>query len=1795
MAEQRVEDENLPKQRELPRYFRGAPPTLADEVLASRCNAKVRNSCGELKTYFDLKMVVASPAAPLFTEVTPSTLLEEPIEPPTTRHLAQVPVHSDRGSVMGTQSHAHESQPKTLLHAKHQQEPPSLTEVTPSALPLEPTESPMEGESAQESVPAPSGRGFITSTQSPAHNSPRKTSNHPERQQASPLVPSFMELTLSRLHPDSIQPLTALHPAQQLAPEPPNRKSVMDKRTHERALSKTLNRRVSLLAGTATPPLTRATLSEFQTKLIEPPSVRQLALSQASKPTGKPFVEISKSCHKAMSRRLYWKKLLQAPAAAPLFMKGTLITVPPGFTEEQAIEPPCRLYGTSKQSNHKRQPNTLLPVKLSPMSPALPLFSTTAKPSTLQQKLAGQSTARQVAQKQIRISLDLGLEVSAQSYQKTQGSTLRGVKLQQALAAAPLNTKETPIALQQEPVQSPTEHELAQEEFVPPGWGFVTCTESQHLTSQPKRLHQSEYQQDSDFHLTSYDHYSRALYSFNISVATWKLDLFFVPSRVSLECTDGTVWSRARQVHLFQCREQRTSRPPTHPKYEFYGGRRALYPDQSCRRLQATSPVSFKTGIHDSRKGRRLPTSSALILHKERLSGSQLQPGRPQPIPFQTLKGVAEPSLYETNVSIQKEQPQFRHLILSPALDKTSAPHQVVGKSQETKTFQAASSLQLADNDGPKCAVRCPSENHQGGNEVMFGHLDTRKEQNLRFVSNHELFFFVVTSLKVRIVSLHKMNFVRETCNVTWIFNPRTTNVDKHAADSCLPISEQQMCKTKSQASARMRRQANVFEYITSLFRGTPLMFLHCSLVTEVPGWAMSTAISERLLVDATRLADYNKLWQDEAQSEVNALNSNRKLANRKQLSPTSLTHKDERKPSFEQISCSKNAMESIEKNSSNINAAPSMKDSFQDSIARINIAPSVAERDSEIKVAPLKRDCGQNKEPRANQASTEVKEVLKNEEKPPKKTTSDLMTSPHIEVTSSLQKMKSINQAAATKKEAAANETADETGNTSNYVLTGGSKAREMTSKPQPSLRKRYPKNEVAPSKREYDQNEESLADETTSLINNFSENEKCPKKTSSPNKHLSAQKEMTSSFEKTEPLNEAAATGKEFPPIEKSLRTDISPSIAKKASEGAGITSKPGCTTGNAVTVDSTKVATACKTKSPLKKPPPENQATSSKPMCGRNAVSPPERSLSVRKETCENEKTASKTGSSPYSSLTPGSEEVVTSSEPADAAGTCTRQPVPRRARALDLGFDADVPAPSSQCPTTETINKRFFSGGKFTFPTVDRELPSKLCKCDVTTQQHSQSRLRFSAVDDNGDPLAISKRPGIRIIEIDSVHDAGDECTLFERLGSLLNEIEQRQRETGVLANPSTHADASEDMGKKGDSHNVKKEQAHIATEMTPSVQRLRPSHRSWTDVVAGIRKTEPNISLADAAAYVQSHSTGDSKEWNQGKRSASTQLKQDGLAQEHQAVATKCPSKDTKQGDGDDARNFEHVKIGSREWIELLKKKVNEPEHREEKLLSRSRHHQSTTSREKQIKPEIIVLSFRSPSLELPLHRNTRSEVCKNTTDRKQGVRKILFGENLPMHTGGIEAVIPKSSAAPTKRPGNQEDTSDATSLNAGSCQFQEKTPGDNYEQDEANKWEWNTGRKTSTPREVPTLFQSSHSGRVYCEPNDTDASGYQASTCSVLRDVEQWQLRPHCSRSQKPHSDRYTTTRCSDREQDRLSPTSTHGVFKDESAQREALKCQSTFSYSDWLSFFGMAELDSLSISEPAVADTSEQ
>ncbi|KAL1421966.1 hypothetical protein MTO96_003956 [Rhipicephalus appendiculatus] len=266
-----------------------------------------------------------------------------------------------------------------------------------------------------------------------------------------------------------------------------------------------------------------------------------------------------------------------------------------------------------------------------------------------------------------------------------------------------------------------------------------------------------------------------------------------------------------------------------------------------------------------------------------------------------------------------------------------------------------------------------------------------------------------------------------------------------------------------------------------------------------------------------------------------------------------------------------------------------------------------------------------------------------------------------------------------------------------------------------------------------------------------------------------------------------------------------------------------------------------------------------------------------------------------------------------------------------------------------------------------------------------------------------------------------------------------------------------------------------------------------------------------------------------------------QLEQDGLAQEYLTLGTQCPPNQTKQGDDGDVKNFEPIKIGSREWIELLRKKVKEPEHCEERLLSRSRFKESTTSQEKQLNAEIIVMTFRPTSLELPHRNKTYSEVCKNTEIRKQGLEKVDFCEASPIPMAGTKAVIPKGSV-PTKNLGNEQDACDFMSQNEGSRYFQDDMSEDNYDQNEANKWEWNTGRKTLTPREVPTLFPSSHSGSTCCEPNDIDASGYQVSADTVLRDIEQWQLDPPCSRSQEPYSERHTSSRCSNPKQACFQP-----------------------------------------------------
>ncbi|KAL3218789.1 hypothetical protein MRX96_031328 [Rhipicephalus microplus] len=227
---------------------------------------------------------------------------------------------------------------------------------------------------------------------------------------------------------------------------------------------------------------------------------------------------------------------------------------------------------------------------------------------------------------------------------------------------------------------------------------------------------------------------------------------------------------------------------------------------------------------------------------------------------------------------------------------------------------------------------------------------------------------------------------------------------------------------------------------------------------------------------------------------------------------------------------------------------------------------------------------------------------------------------------------------------------------------------------------------------------------------------------------------------------------------------------------------------------------------------------------------------------------------------------------------------------------------------------------------------------------------------------------------------------------------------------------------------------------------------------------------PTTSPADTNARALSVQIGDSKVEDSWKGSPRAQLKRDGFAQEYLASDTRFPTKQTKQVDDDDAKIFTPIQTGPRERFELLRN-IKEPQQREEERLFIPRLQQSSTSQDKEREPDISVLSLATPLLELPHYKKTYSDVCKGTTERRPWVEEIAPIGHSPIQTAGVEAVIHNRSAALTKSPGNEHDTSDATWHYEGLQHFQDLGESSDDEA-EASKWEWNTGGTTWKPRKT---------------------------------------------------------------------------------------------------------------------------
>ncbi|XP_049512159.1 uncharacterized protein LOC125940259 [Dermacentor silvarum] len=444
-------------------------------------------------------------------------------------------------------------------------------------------------------------------------------------------------------------------------------------------------------------------------------------------------------------------------------------------------------------------------------------------------------------------------------------------------------TEVTPSTLQSEPTERPSEGQLARQEqsTVPPGWGFVPTTQSDHHKANPNRLIWTNYHQHScSSPPTSHEEFCEAWYGLILSIQTWKRGLFFIPSYGASEWADGNGWSRAQRLLRWQRRERYASRLPTQPNHELYGIRRAVYPDRLCRLVRMSSSGTTLTENHHADKGIQRPASDIESrLHNERLSDSKLLLGVPEATTCQMLEIIDE--LLDKTWDAIEWPPELRRQFIKMTLEASVMPEQLVGVSkskQEIKPFESESSLQLTENGGQKCAARCPSPKPLSDYKPT-SKTFSRKELNCELHSEHDFCLTSTPSLIKERNSQEQASAGKSACNRTWLSPPRVTEADNHALHRSLRIGEQNVYY----ANPAKREVTNSHQKVedNDLRRGSiPLTSVKCcSPVTELRECAETSGIVERSKPDVSIAAYNNEFFQYRAPSKAMVVNENAEAA----------------------------------------------------------------------------------------------------------------------------------------------------------------------------------------------------------------------------------------------------------------------------------------------------------------------------------------------------------------------------------------------------------------------------------------------------------------------------------------------------------------------------------------------------------------------------------------------------------------------------------------------------------------------------------------------------------------------------------------------------------------------------------------------------------------------------------------------------------------------------------------------------------------------------------------------------
>ncbi|KAH6924461.1 hypothetical protein HPB50_018054 [Hyalomma asiaticum] len=1390
-----------------------------------------------------------------------------------------------------------------------------------------------------------------------------------------------------------------------------------------------------------------------------------------------------------------------------------------------------------------------------------------ATPIHLQSKTAKATAVGQVAR-----GSDSRMTSTSQSGVQT--VKLHIVTREQAGTAVRISVKKITLALQAPTTESLKVEELyKQQVHVPIGWGSVAGRLLYLQQEQPTALNQAELQQEFYHRPTCHSQYAKgtkAYCDFIISMQTWKRGWFVLPYHAALERTNDAVWSQARDILLFRRRERHGSRLVTQTKRELYDARWALYPDHSCRQIQITSRRHLNPESRYSGK-QGWTADNNLRLHSERLSSRKFQRGLPLLTACKVLEKARNSFLKKAEPSIRKPPPQLRTRLVTTTLEATARPHKTVGISRQTKALQAKSSLLLAENDGQKCTDLATIQNFLDLSWTRtFSPLLISPEQRLDLFVLDKFSSFIVTLPEKKTMSLEITSGEKPACQEVSISNLEATDVENSAGHYSSHTGVQDMCRAEPQESLLVFFQVEINKFINSFCLSVPLTRPRRSPFTEVGGSEGASEIAQKLLQGSDQITDSYDTLQEEVSSEANVVKVDREHAHTDSsltLSPSKCKY--ETNNFLKSSTLNEDALESTEKGSSDIRVVQSIKHSFPSSCAPNDIAPSVRKTVPKNVVVPAVRDCQQSEKSPVEQAPSNGTEASCNKEIPKEeKWRTNRESGSKNDVPSSSEKRKSANEAASNEQDSRPFDISVRTDmlsnltpqlfekatfpkaeNASSKTLTRDCTKVETPENVQLSGRKTSSKKEAVLLV----QKEEPLYEELPYSWKTGWRGKKCPNITATDKQELSPQKRVMSSLNKIELANEAATTKTEPTAIEKSIGTRLLQLLARLARENAGVISKTRSIPEYYITDGYPDMEVASKTENSAQRATPQNYAPTSKPKSKQNEE-PLAHATSSVSEVCVDEEITRKMGSPLNSPITTNFTKAVTS----NAEPERSQQFKP------ELGQSPNDTSRTWQWPTTESATEPFSLWEKYTFPSRSEGI--------VPDFRRSRSHLWFSGVRHADGSSEVSAIPRVHIVEIGSAHDSYNERTSLEALSALLNQIEQRQKGGSIPLRDILHESVNTAGAPNAEWKSAENEQSGTSEAVSTLTPPVQSPGRSFRDVLQGIKITEPDKSATTVTTCAQPHLTCHS-EGQTVIGPSDVHLNQNDPAPEYLAVGIKPPHMSMKA---------ERIKIGSRQWIQLLKRKVMEPEHRERQPSSIDALQEPEESQGRYLKPEIVVVEFKSPSMVLSQQQEKHSGAtyCQERLGSPRDFERRPACGNTPLRAADADTAVRKISSVAR--------TSLCTQRQASAVLWQEAQNLGNYT---ANNLECDIPTPLPVPQEVRSFLPNSTCGNVNGD-SGTDGAASQTSGYYTLWDVEPWLSDLHGNRHSPPLSISYTTNVNFYDNEDPFLQYFTNDNFSEIAlGERDAFNCQSPCSHADGPLLLGRTETEMCS-TESAINDT---